>query len=97
MKLLNLITLVISFCFLTSCIDKKQKLGEEIIAKIENYKKANGHLPDNLTELGVIEKDDGPIYYTKKNDTTYIVYYGAGLGESIIYNFKTKMWERDRQ
>ena len=97
MKLLNLATLLIFFCFIVSCTDKRQKLGEEIIAKIETYKKQNGHLPKKLNDIGVIEKEEGPIYYSKQNETTYKVYYGGGLGESIVYNFETKRWESDRQ
>lgn len=82
---------------MTSCADKKQKLGEEIIAKIETYKKVNSHLPNSLADVGVVEKEDGPIYYSKQTDTTYIVYYGLGLGASMFYNFKTKQWVSDRQ
>jgi hypothetical protein len=78
-------------------LTKKEKSGEQIIAKIEAYKKQNGHLPNNLNDIGVIEKEEGPIFYKKQTDTTYLIYYGGGLGESIIYNFETKQWESDHQ
>jgi len=80
-----------------SCTDKKQQIGEEIVTKIEGYKSAKGYLPNNLKDIGIAEKEEGPIYYLKQNDSTYIVYYGLGLGESMVYNSKTKSWERDRQ
>lgn len=91
--------IVFLFCFFCSCRDnrEKEKLGEEISVKIENYKTLNGRLPKDLSEIGVVEKMEGPIYYAKKNDTTYILYYGGDLGESIIYNSKTKKWESDHQ
>lgn len=79
--------------FFGSCIDTKQKLGEEIIKKIEAYKKANGHLPDSLGDIGIAEKEEGPVYYSKVNDSIYEIYYGFLLGESVIYNFKTHKWE----
>jgi len=97
MKFLNIATIILCFCFCSSCTDKKQKLGEEMISKIENYKKANGHLPNHLNDIGVVEKEEGPIYYTKQNDTSYIVYYGLGLGESMVYDFEKKQWKSDRQ
>ena len=97
MKLLNLTALLIILCFTVSCADKREKLGEEIIAKIESYKKQNGYLPNKLNDIGVIEKEEGPIYYSKKSDTTYMIYYGGVLGESMVYNFDTKQWESDHQ
>lgn len=96
-KTLNTATIALYFCFFSSCTESKQKLGEEIIAKIETYKKTNGYLPNHLKDIGIIEKEEGPIYYTKQNDTTYTIYYGLGLGESMVYDFKTKKWKSDRQ
>lgn len=97
MKIANIATFVLYFCFFSSCTDNKQKLGEEIIAKIETYKKTIGHLPNNLKDIGIIEKEEGPIYYKWQNDSTYMIYYGVGLGESMVYDFKNKQWKSDRQ
>ena len=63
--------------------------------KIIHYKNANGHLPDNLNEIGVEEKMEGPIYYSKKTDSTFIIYYGGKLGVSIVYDPKTGKWKSD--
>jgi hypothetical protein len=95
MKILYITTLIFYVCFCSSCTDERQKLGEEIISKIETYKKVNGRLPNQLNDIGIIEKEEGPIYYTKQNDTTYIIYYGLGLGESMVYDFRTKKWKSD--
>lgn len=94
-KIISLFILCI--CILFSCTDKRQKNGEEIVSRIELYKKATGRLPNNLSDVGIEEKESGPIYYDKKSDTSYIVYYGLGLGESMVYNFQTKKWNSDHQ
>lgn len=78
-----------------SCTDKREKIGEKIYLKIIQYKNANGHLPDNLNKIGVEEKMEGPIYYSKQTDPTFIIYYGGSLGESIIYDSKTGKWKSD--
>jgi hypothetical protein len=96
MKTIIVITIVVFSVCIYSCTDSRQKIGEKIIAKIEVYKKAHGHVPKRLEDIGIETKMEGPIYYDKTSDTTYFVYYGGRLGESIIYNFKTKKWESDR-
>jgi hypothetical protein len=96
-KILRLFLIVVSICILFSCTDRREKYGNEIIKKIENFKKIKGHLPENLKEIGVHEDESGPIFYEKQSDTSYLVYYGRNLGESMVYNFKTKKWESDGQ
>lgn len=91
-------TIIIFFLsiFIFSCTDKREKIGEEIYLKIVQYQKTNGRLPDKLDEIGVEEKMEGPIYYNKQTDSTFTIYYGGRLGESIIYNPKTGKWKSDR-
>jgi len=90
-------TIIIFFLsiFIFSCTDKREKIGEEIYLKIVQYQKTNGRLPDKLDEIGIEEKMEGPIYYNKQTDSTFIIYYGGGLGESIIYDPKTGKWKSD--
>jgi hypothetical protein len=83
--------------FICSCSDKREKIGEDIYLKIVQYQKTNGRLPDKLNDIGIEETMEGPIYYHKQTDSTFIIYYGGGLGESIVYDPKTKKWESDRQ
>lgn len=78
-----------------SCTDNREKVGEEIYLKIVQYRNSKGHLPDSLGEIGVEEKMEGPIYYTKQSDSTFIIYYSGGLGESIIYEPNTGKWKSD--
>lgn len=68
-------------------------MGNKVIEKIENYRVENGHLPLNLTSIGIKETEQGPIYYEKKTDSTYIVWYGLKIGESRIYNSIDKKWK----
>jgi len=83
--------------FICSCSDKREKIGEDIYLKIVQYHKTNGRLPNKLNDIGLEETMEGPIYYQKKTDSTFIIYYGEVLGESIVYDPKTKKWESDRQ
>jgi hypothetical protein len=68
------------------------KEGNIIIGKIEQFKKEHGRLPDSLSDLGVDEKEEGPLHYEKRSDTEYLLWFGTELGESIVYNSKNKKW-----
>jgi hypothetical protein len=83
--------------FLTSCIDKRQALGKAIYHKMLDFQKLHGHLPDNLSEIGVEDKMEGPIYYNKQSDSAFIIYYGGSLGESVIFDPKSGIWKSDKQ
>lgn len=65
--------------------------------KIIQYQKIYGRLPDKLNDIGIEEKMNGPIYYQKKTDSTFIIYYSGGIGESMVFDPKTKEWKSDRQ
>lgn len=81
--------------FISSCSDGRKKLGEEIYLKIIKYKNVNEYLPESLNEIGIEEIMEGPIYYSKQSDSTFIIYYNGGLGESIIYEPETGKWKSD--
>jgi hypothetical protein len=70
----------------------KKSEGNEIKNKIELFKKANGRLPSSLSEFGIEEKEEGPIYYEKKDESNYILWFGAKLGESVTYDSRTNKW-----
>lgn len=67
--------------------------GNELIEQIENFKKDKGRLPNTLEDLNIEEKMEGPLYYERKDSTRYIVWFGAGLGESVTYDSNQKKWE----
>ncbi len=86
-----ILSFIFALCIFSSC-DDKQSIAGETILKIERYKARTGHLPKNLTPIGIKETEEGPVYYEKQTDSTYIVRYGLSLGESSTYNSATKTW-----
>jgi len=80
---------------LIGCYHARQRLGEQVVAKVEKFRQVNGRLPDSLQEIGIEVKSlsDPPVYYLKKSSDHYIVWYGLNLGESMTYDSHTKLWE----
>lgn len=67
--------------------------GNLIVEKIESYKLKQGRLPNSLNDIGIEEKMEGPLYYTRWDNVNYIVYFTkAGVGESMNYYSDTKKW-----
>lgn len=93
----NLVPVLAFAIVFTSCSagseSRRLREGSEIINKVENFKKDKGRLPNSLSELGIEEKLDGPIYYNKRSDTKYVVWFGTSLGESVTYDSDSKKWE----
>lgn len=77
---------------LLGCRHSEEKIGNEIIDQIESYQTKNGRLPDDLSQIGIKETEEGPIYYEKKTATTYKLWYGTTVGESVTYDSDTKSW-----
>ena len=66
--------------------------GVEVVSSIESFRTKNSRLPADLSEIGVSNTEEGPIYYQKKDESSYIVWFGARLGESETYDSKTRNW-----
>jgi hypothetical protein len=92
-----MIKILVLSILISSCTDKREKIGEAINLKTVQYKKSNGRLPDGLNDIGIEEKMEGPIYFRKQTDSTFIIYYGGTLGESIVSYPLTKQWKSDSQ
>jgi hypothetical protein len=71
---------------------KLQNESEAVILKTEDFKVNNSRLPESLSEIGVAEKEEGPIYYRKTGGTSFEIWFGADLGESVTYNSVSKEW-----
>src|SRR5687768_6744379 len=78
------------------------KFGEELIEKIENYRKLNGQLPETgdwqaMRKLGF--KDKGDFFvpeYQKLNDDNYALVYVEGFdGPYLLWNSSEKIWQVD--
>lgn len=90
------ITIILTFLYLFSgCCDiicERQKHAEDIIEKVENYKLKTGKLPQNIKEIGMEDTQMHLSFYEKLNANEYQIWYGLDLGNSMIYNSKTKKW-----
>lgn len=72
---------------------KLMQEGDVIVQKVEQYRQANGRLPENLREMGLPESESGPLYYDKSTDgQNYTISFGTALGESTTYHSETKEW-----
>ena len=89
--------IVLSFVIISfSCSfygNEKLEKGKEIVKKIENFKNDKGKLPESLAEIGIEEREEGPIYYKKESETKFMLWFGTTLGESVQYNSDTKQWK----
>jgi hypothetical protein len=88
------IFIIITFLVtLYSCYEKNLiKQGNELIIKIESYKKQHGFLPASLSDIGIQETEEGPLYYDKKDSINYIIWFGTSLGESVTYHSDSNKW-----
>ena len=79
-----------------ACNDREEKLikkGNDLVSKIELYKKSKGVLPASLSDIGIEEKEEGPLYYQRKDSVKYMVWFGTSEGESKTYYSDSKKWE----
>lgn len=65
--------------------------GEQIAKQVEAFKHKHGILPDSLQQIGYATEDE--LYYQKRSNDTYMIFYGTSLGESEIYYSDSKKWE----
>jgi hypothetical protein len=73
------------------CGPSQRDLSNAIVLKVEEFKRANGRLPNSLHEVGVEEYENCPCY-CKTKDNGYLVWYGTTLGQSDTYDSRTKKW-----
>ena len=94
---LYIFTIVLLF-ITTSCCDmlcERQEHGELVIEKVEKFRTENGRLPDNVTEIGLDDTKMHLSFYEKTSDTTYKVWYGLDLGNSMVYKSETDEWKEE--
>ena len=71
---------------------KLQARAEQIIQKVENYRRLTGNLPKGLVDIGEVDSESGPIYFHPETETDYSVWFGLSLGESRLYSSATQQW-----
>lgn len=92
MKRLPLLFLLLILAFaVVGCNTSRHKAGDNVVAKVEKFRKSNGRLPNALSDIGIKEDESCPCY-CKTGDDSYIVWYGTTLGESDTYDSRTKKW-----
>jgi hypothetical protein len=69
-----------------------RKKADGVIECVENFRMKNKRLPHSLSELDIFVDESGPIYYLKVDSTGYLVWFGACLGESVVYSSSIKSW-----
>ena len=70
---------------------EQRQASNEIVAKVEQFRKSTGHLPEVLSDIGLEENESCPCY-CKTTNNAYMVWYGTTLGESDTYDSRTKQW-----
>jgi len=68
------------------------KTGNEIVVRVESFRKGHAHLPETLKDVGMDEENLN-VFYRRISNDEYIVWFGIGVGESETYNSRTKKWE----
>jgi len=72
--------------------DKLKEKGNSVIQKIELYKLKHGQLPDKISDLGIKDNLEGPIFYWKVDSVNYMVWFNTSLGESMTYYSDIRKW-----
>lgn len=76
----------LSHCLLTPSDESQIR---RTIHLVETFRSVQGRLPVSLSDVGMVESENGPIYYQRESENDYIIWMGGSLGESIIYESKT--------
>lgn len=73
---------------------KQFREAAAIISKIEKYKEDHKVYPENLSALGIAEREDGPYYYNLREDGTFRVWFSGGgsFFACQTYNSTTREW-----
>ena len=101
---------IVCLCFnFASCsiwgkwsVRRSQRKGDEIVEKIENYRKTFGRLPESFGDIG-LKPDDywkgaatdycgEMFFYEKLSDSEYIVYFSLSVGEALYFNSCRAEW-----
>lgn len=69
--------------------------AKEYIRIIENFKEQHGGYPSSLSEAGLDDKEEGPLYYRKLSENHFIIWYPKQLGTSRVYSSQSKTWKTE--
>lgn len=70
-----------------------RKNASSLIEAIEQFRSAEGRLPDCVAEMGIEETDGWGPYYEKKDSCFYEVYYCIGFDDYYVFSSKDSLWK----
>jgi hypothetical protein len=70
---------------------EEHEFGREVVRRAEEFKQANGRLPDSLEEIGFSE--GGEVSYQKTNENLYVVSFYTVFSERVVYYSSAGEWE----
>jgi hypothetical protein len=94
-----IVTLSIIICYLPLYLRNKEindleRQGDDLVQKVEIYKKRNHKLPEYLEDMGINLPDNYPLYYNTTQDSgIYEISFQVRPFKSMVYHSDTKQWE----
>jgi hypothetical protein len=83
---------VIAFLLVPDRAHRLMRQAEPIQASLESYRQQHGHYPDSISQIGLVEREEGPLYYQRESESSYILWFGTTLGESVTFNSTDRRW-----
>ncbi len=75
---------------------RQQGLREEtayMVQRIDSFTSKMQRLPEDLSELGYQLDESGPLYYERIDSVSYRIWYSQSLGESAVWDSRTRRWQ----
>lgn len=96
-KLIKLISVavplgVIAFLLVPNREHQLMREAEPIQASLEAYRQQHGQYPESISRIGLVEREEGPLYYQRDSESSYTFWFGTTLGESVAFNSTDRKW-----
>lgn len=83
---------IIAFLLVPDREHRLMRQAEPIQVSLESYRQQHGYYPDSLSQIGLVEREEGPLYYHRESESSYILWFGTALGESMTFNSTDRKW-----
>lgn len=93
---ITLVALALFSLTIAGMAQPEQKLGDAAIARIEQFRRGHGRLPNSLAEAGMPDDKNGAIHYCITTSTSYILVYPPTTPGPLrlkTYRSTTKAWK----
>ncbi len=88
-----LLSLLLCFTLVSCQEDNYRKIGNKAINRIEKFKQVHNRLPNNLSEIGIILKNNDRFFHDRISDKEYRLYYQVGRSQFVSYISEKKKWD----